>query len=80
MFAKEILRMKSGQEFCNIGVDHALEQVNITLKVMGGLKGITQRPKTLASYFLAASVLARLALEADTIADFSKEQSSHHSD
>ena len=50
------------------------------MKVMGGLKGITQRPNTLARYFLAAPELARLALEADKKVDFSQAQSSHHHD
>ena len=49
---------------------YALEQVNRTMKVMGGLKGITQRPNSLARYFLAAPELARLALEADKMVDF----------
>ena len=49
---------------------YALEQVNRTMKVMGGLKGITQRPNSLARYFLAAPELARLAPEADKMVDF----------
>ena len=40
------------------------------MKVMGGLKGITQRPNSLARYFLAAPELACLALEADKMVDF----------
>ena len=47
---------------------------------MGGLKGITQRQNTPARYFLAAPELARLALEADKMTDFSKAKSLHPHD
>ena len=50
------------------------------MKVMGGLKGITQRPNTMTRYFLAAPEFARFALEADKMIDFSQAQSSHHHD
>ena len=66
------------KEFCIIGVDQALEQGNITVKVMGGLKGITQRPSTLTRYFVAAPELAHLALEADKMTHFSQKKWSHN--
>ncbi len=56
---------KSSIPFCELGVDHALEQVNRTMKVMGGIKGITSRPAMLARFFLAAPEMSRLSGEAD---------------
>ena len=58
----------------------ALEQVNRAMEVMGGLEAITQRPNTLAKYFLAAHDLARLAPEAEQMTDFSQAKSSHPHD
>lgn len=57
---------KSRIPFTSIGVDHALEQENRKMKVLGGLKGITQKPETLARFFLIAPELARLSAETST--------------
>ena len=45
---------KSARSFCCLGADEALEQKNRKMKVMGGLVGITLRPKTLTKFFLTA--------------------------
>jgi len=38
--------------FCSIGADHALEQINRSTKVAGGLVGITLNPAALTKFFL----------------------------
>ena len=38
--------------FCSLGCDEALEHQNRTMKVVGGLTGITQQPRALARFFL----------------------------
>ena len=40
--------------FRSLGVDHALEQENRTMKIMGGLRGLMYRPAALARFFLVA--------------------------
>lgn len=52
--------------FCALGADEALEQQNRKLKVLGGLVGITQKPATLARFFLSAPELTRISEEAET--------------
>ena len=69
---------KSTVPFCSLGVDHALEQVNKTMKVLGGIRGITQKPMTLARFFLVAPELARLSAEAEKLAGITKRQRVHH--
>ena len=39
---------KNGIPFCAIGPDHAIEHENKTMKVRGGLKGLTQQPPAMA--------------------------------
>ena len=63
---------KSTVPFCSLGVDHSLEQVNKTMKVIGGMRGITQKPMTLARFFLVAPELACLSAEAETLAGITK--------
>ena len=48
---------KSGIPFCSIGSDHALEQENKSLKVTGGVKGLTQEPTALYRYCLTVPSL-----------------------
>ena len=40
--------------FCAIGADHALEQINRSMKVTGGLVGITLNPSARTKFFLIA--------------------------
>lgn len=46
--------------FCPLGADNALEQINRSMKVSGGLVGITLNPNTRTKFFLIAPELARL--------------------
>ena len=42
---------KNKVPFCAIGADHALEQVNRSMKVAGGLIGISQNPSARTKFF-----------------------------
>ena len=46
---------KSLIPFCSIGVDHALEQENRCMKVLGGIKGIANHQSALDQHFLITS-------------------------
>ena len=50
--------------FCAIGADHALEHINRSMKVTGGLVGITLNANARTKFFLISPELARLAGEA----------------
>ena len=54
--------------FCAIGVDRVLEHINPTMKVTGGLVGITQNANARERFFLTAPELSRLAGEAQAMA------------
>ena len=54
---------KSSIPFCSIGPDRGIEQENRTMKVIGGITGITQKEATLDKCFLIAPELARLVNE-----------------
>jgi len=65
--------------FCGLGSDNALEHVNRSMKVSGGLVGITLNPSARARFFLIAPELARLAEQANDMAGAStKVQDKHH--
>ncbi|KAK3708724.1 hypothetical protein QZH41_004431 [Actinostola sp. cb2023] len=65
--------------FCALGADHALEHINRSMKVSGGLVGITLNPSARAKFFLIAPELARLAEEAKDMAGSSSTmKGSHH--
>lgn len=66
--------------FCALGADHALEHINRSMKVSGGLVGITLNPSARNKFFLIAPELARLADEAKHMAGItsSKEGNHHH--
>ena len=65
--------------FCALGADHALQQINRSMKVSGGLVGITLNPNARTKFFLIAPELARLAEEAKEMAGTSTaNQSTHH--
>lgn len=63
---------------CAIGADHALEQVNRSMKVTGGLIGITLNHSTRTKFFPVAPELARLAEEAQNRARLSATSITHH--
>ena len=49
------------------------------MKVMGGIRGITQKPVTLSRFFLIAPELGRLSQEAEDLAGLTdKCRSKHH--
>ena len=52
---------KSGNPFCFIGSDHALEQENKIMKVTGGVTGLTQKPTSLNRFCLIALFLNALS-------------------
>jgi len=66
--------------FCSIGADHALEQINRSMKVPGGLVGITLNPAVRAKFFLISRELARLSEEAKLVAGMSSPIQMHHQD
>jgi hypothetical protein len=70
---------KSCVPFTSIGVDHAIEHVNRSMKVMGGIRGLTQKPGALSRFFLIAPELARLSREAESLAGCSyTNRTKHH--
>jgi len=67
--------------FFSLGADNALEHVNRSMKVSGGLIGITLNPNARSKYFLIAPELARLAEKAKEMSGMSacKTEKHHHS-
>lgn len=64
--------------FCALGADHALKHINRSMKVAGGLIGITLNPKARTKFFLIAPELAKLAGEARQVARISSDTHSRH--
>lgn len=64
--------------FCAIGADTALEHINRSMKVSGGLVGITLNSYARTKYFLIAPELARLAEQAKQMAGVSTKTPKHH--
>lgn len=64
--------------FCTIGPDSALEHLNQSMKVIGGLVGITLNPSACAKFFLIASELARLANQTKDMAGVRHEVRGQH--
>lgn len=64
--------------FCAIGADHGLEHINRTMKVSGGLIGITLNPSARTRFFLAAPELACLAEESRQMAGLDKVEAKQH--
>ena len=66
--------------FCSLGADNALELVNRSMKVSGGLIGITLNTNARSKYFLIAPELARLAEKAKEMSGMSagKRAKQHH--
>ena len=52
---------KSNVPFSAIGADHALEQKNRAVKVLGGIKGIANCQKLLDEYYLTAAEMSNIA-------------------
>lgn len=49
--------------FCSLGVDHALEQENRSMKVLGGIKGIGNNMPALDQRFLIITEMNRIIKE-----------------
>ena len=64
--------------FCAIGVDHALEHINRTMKVADSLTGITPNAYARSKFFLISPELDRLSGEAIEIAGISSSDEMHH--
>ncbi|KAK3747362.1 hypothetical protein QZH41_005268 [Actinostola sp. cb2023] len=64
--------------FCALGADHGLEHINRSMKVTGGLVGITLNPSARSKFFLIAPELAKLAEQAKVMAGVSSKIQTHH--
>ena len=65
--------------FCALGADHGLEHINRSMKINGGLVGITLNPAARSKFFLIAPEMYRLAEQAKEMAGVSsKKQTRHH--
>ena len=53
-----VLNKNSDTSFCALGADHALENINCSLKVSGGITGIILHPSARNKFFLVAPELA----------------------
>ena len=73
-----VVNKNSSVSFCAVGADNALEHVNRSMKVSGGLIGITLNPNARTKYFLIAPELARLAEQAKEMAGTSSKKGKHH--
>jgi hypothetical protein len=69
---------KNTVPFCAIGTDHGIEHGNRTMKVIGGIVGITLNPRPREHFFLTAPELSRLSREAHTMAGISPNTSMQH--
>ena len=63
--------------FCAVGGDTALEHLNRSMKVSGGLVGITLNESAWAKFFLIAPELARLTAEAKAMEGLFPERAHH---
>ena len=63
--------------FCAVGGDTGLEHLNRSMKVSGGLVGITLNESARAKFFLIAPELARLTAEAKAMAVLVPERAHH---
>ena len=79
--ANWVVNKNQNVAFCALGADHALELINRSVKVSGGLVGITLNPNARTKFFLIAPELARLTEEAKEMAGTStaNESTHHHS-
>ena len=64
--------------FCAVGTDTALENVNRSLKVRGGLVGITLNPSARNKFFLVSPHMAKLAEEAELLYSKPKPTKTKH--
>ena len=65
-------------QFWAVGADNALEHIKRSMKVSGGLIGITLNEAARTKFFLIAPELARLAEQAKKMAGVSSKTQGHH--
>ena len=73
-----IVNKNEAVAFCGIGADHALEHINRSMKVSGGLVGITMNVSARNRFFLVSPYMARLAEEAKCINGTLQKNKTHH--
>ena len=73
-----VVNKNSCVPFCEIGADNALEHVNGSMKVTGGLVGIMLNPTARTKYFMIAPKLARLPEQAKQMGGTSSKTPTHH--
>ena len=73
-----VVNKNDSVSFCAVGADNALEHLNRSMKVSGGLVGITQNESARAKFFLIAPELARLSSEAKSMAGVSLHTPEQH--
>jgi len=61
-------------------VSKAIEHEDKTMKVRGGLKGLTQQPAPMGRWFLIAPELSCLAAEAEAMLGVQAHSLTHHHD
>lgn len=70
---------KNGEvAFCAVGADNGLEHLNRSMKVSGGLVGISQNVNARTKFFLIAPELATLATQAKAMAGVFPDTPEHH--
>ena len=70
---------KSHVPFCALGTDHALEQENKKMEVIGGISGITNKQNTLQNYFLVSPILNNISEQfCNQFVNLSNEKRVHH--
>jgi hypothetical protein len=81
-FSNGNLVVNKNQEvpFCAVGGDNALEHLNCSIKVSGGLVGIMLNASARTKFFLIAPELARLATETKSMAGLTTDAQEHHHD
>ena len=73
-----VINKNNRVSFCAVEADNALEHLNRSMKVSGGLVGITQGERARAKFFLVDPELAKLASEAIFMAGVFLHTPEHH--
>ena len=73
-----VINKNNRVSFCAVEADNTLEHLNRSMKVSGGLVGITQNARARAKFFLIAPELAKLASEAISMAGVSLHTPEQH--
>lgn len=73
-----VVNKNANVPFCAVGADTGLEHINRSMKVTGGLVGITLNEAARTKFFLIAPELAKLAEEAKGMAGLSQDNPRRH--